>query len=214
MFNNDFNRLDEYIRQHSSPESELLQELSRQTHLKVMRPRMLSEHIQGRVLSMLSRMIVPQNILEIGTFTGYSALCLSEGLAKNGRLFTYDVNDEIEEFTRSFIEKSPYANQISYKIADARDALPKLDVMFDLVFIDGDKRQYPDYFELVLPKLRNGGFIIADNVLWSEKVIDKSAYDDPYTKGVLDFNQMVTRSDEVENVIFPFRDGLMVLQKK
>ncbi|MDA3866157.1 MAG: O-methyltransferase [Salinivirgaceae bacterium] len=214
MFNNNFNKLDDYIRQHSSPESELLQELSRQTHLKVMRPRMLSEHIQGRVLSMLSRMIVPQNILEIGTFTGYSALCLAEGLAKQGRLFTYDVNDEIEEFTRSFIEKSSFADQIIYKIADARDALPKLDVMFDLAFIDGDKRQYPGYFKLVLPKLRKGGFIIADNVLWSEKVIDESAHNDPYTKGVLDFNRMVTQSDEVENVIFPFRDGLMVLQKK
>jgi len=214
MFNNDFQELDGYIMQHSQPESELLKELNRQTHLKIMRPRMLSGHIQGRVLAMLSKMIAPTYILEIGTFTGYSAICLSEGLAPDGILFTYDINDEIEAFTRSYIDKSPKASQIKYAISDARTALQNIDVLFDLVFIDGDKRQYPEYFEMILPKVRQGGFIIADNILWSGKVIEPDAEKDAYTKGVIDFNRMVNESNEVENIIFPFRDGLMVIRKK
>lgn len=213
MFNNDFDQLDDYIKAHSEPESELLKELDRQTHLKILRPRMLSGHIQGRVLAMISKMIQPQNILEIGTYTGYSTICLSEGLREDGMLITCDVNDEIEHFTRSFIAKSPNAKQIEYRIQDGREFLKNNTLSFDLVFIDGDKRQYPDYYEMVLPHVCKGGYIIADNILWSGKVIEESESHDEYTKGVLQFNEMVQNDDRVENVIFPFRDGLMVMRK-
>jgi predicted O-methyltransferase YrrM len=213
MFNNDFDQLDDYIKAHSEPESELLKELDRQTHLKILRPRMLSGHIQGRVLAMISKMIQPQNILEIGTYTGYSTICLSEGLRQGGKLITCDVNDEIEAFTRSFIEKSNRANQIEYRIQDGRELLVDNTLKFDLVFIDGDKRQYPDYYEMVLPHVIKGGYIIADNILWSGKVIEENENPDDYTKGVLQFNEMVQNDARVENVIFPFRDGLMVIRK-
>ncbi len=214
MFNNDFNKLESYIRAHSAPESELLAELDRQTHLNVLRPRMISGHIQGRVLSMLSNMIRPRSIFEIGTFTGYSAICLAEGLQNGGQLFTCDVNDELEGFTRSYIERAPAAHKIDYRIADARVLLKELDMMYDLVFIDGDKRQYPEYYESVFPYVREGGYIIADNVLWGEKVINTTPDDDDYTLGVKAFNDMVTSDTRVEHVIFPFRDGLMVVRKK
>lgn len=214
MFHNNFLDLETYIEQHSEPESELLKELNRQTNLKILRPRMISGHLQGRVLAMISKMISPKSILEIGTFTGYSAICLSEGLDSNGKLYTYDINDEIESFARSFIEKSPNASQIIYTILDARKAIETTSTTFDLAFIDGDKRQYPEYFDMILPRINNGGFIIADNILWSGKVIEPNAEKDAYTKGVLDFNEKVTKSAEVENVIFPFRDGLMVVRKK
>ncbi len=214
MFNNDFQKLDEYIRAHSEPESDLLKELDRQTHLKILRPRMLSGHIQGRVLSMISKMLAPELIFEIGTFTGYSAICLAEGLKLAGRLITVDVNDEIEAFTQSFLDRSPNSQQIDYRIADYRQILQTLNQPIDLAFIDGDKREYPSYYEEILPKVKPGGFVIADNVLWNEKVIDSDSPKDPYTAGVLAFNEMVTGDDRVENVIFPFRDGLMVLRKK
>ncbi|WP_462280360.1 O-methyltransferase [Salinivirga cyanobacteriivorans] len=214
MFNNDFNKLEAYIRQHCEPESELLAELDRQTHLKVLRPRMLSGHVQGRVLAMLSKMIAPQYIFEIGTFTGYSAICLTEGLKNEGRLITCDPNDELASFTQSFIERAPDARKIDYRIADARTLIKELDLMFDLVFIDGDKRQYPEYYEMILPYVRQGGYIIADNVLWNEKVVDAPSNMDEYTQGVLRYNKMVTNDPGVENVVFPFRDGLMVARKK
>ncbi|HKK60461.1 MAG TPA: O-methyltransferase [Salinivirga sp.] len=214
MFNNDFNKLETYIRQHCEPESELLAELDRQTHLKVLRPRMLSGHVQGRVLAMLSKMIAPQYIFEIGTFTGYSAICLAEGLKSEGRLITCDPNDELASFTQSFINRAPDAGKIDYRIADARALIKEFDLMFDLVFIDGDKRQYPEYYEMIVPYVRQGGYIIADNVLWNEKVVDASANDDEYTHGVLTYNKMVTKDPGVENVVFPFRDGLMVARKK
>ncbi|PLX25164.1 MAG: methyltransferase [Salinivirgaceae bacterium] len=213
MFNNDFDKLDDYIKAHSEPENELLKELDRQTHLKILRPRMLSGHIQGRVLSMISNMINPQNILEIGTYTGYSTICLSEGLREGGRLITCDVNDEIETFTRSFLDRSQRANQIDYRIQDARELLKNNNIEFDLVFIDGDKRQYPEYYELVLPHVRQGGYLIADNILWSGKVIEDNDHPDEYTLGVLSFNEMVQNDNRVQNVIFPFRDGLMVIRK-
>ena len=213
MFNNDFDKLDDYIKAHSEPENELLKELDRQTHLKILRPRMLSGHIQGRVLSMISNMINPQNILEIGTYTGYSTICLSEGLREGGRLITCDVNDEIETFTRSFLDRSQRANQIDYRIQDARELLKNNNIEFDLVFIDGDKRQYPEYYELVLPHVRQGGYLIADNILWSGKVIEDNDHPDEYTLGVLRFNGMVQNDNRVQNVIFPFRDGLMVIRK-
>lgn len=214
MFNNDFEKLNNYIEEHSEPESELLKELHRQTYLKMLRPRMLSGHIQGRVLSMISKMISPKNILEIGTFTGYSAICMAEGLTADGKLYTYDINDEIESFTRGFLNQSTDANKIVYQILDARKTLEQSNTIFDLVFIDGDKRQYPEYFTMVLPRVKPGGYIIADNVLWNEKVIEPNAEKDSYTKGVMDFNRMVNESVQVENVIFPFRDGLMVMRKK
>lgn len=214
MFNNDFNKLESYIKAHTEPENELLKELERETHLKILRPRMLSGHIQGRVLAMLSKMIAPQNIFEIGTFTGYSAICLSEGLVPDGKLITCDVNDEIEDFTRGFIERSPHANNIEYIIADARKVLQDLNQTFDLVFIDGDKRQYQEYYKMVFPHVKAGGFIIIDNVLWGEKVLVDPADDDPYTAGVQGCNTLIQHDQRVENVIFPFRDGLMVLRKK
>lgn len=213
MFNNDFDQLDEYIKAHSEPESELLKELDRQTHLKILRPRMLSGHIQGRVLAMISQMIQPKYIFEIGTFTGYSTICMSEGLLDGGKLITCDVNDEIEAFTRSYLERSAKVDQIDYLIQDARELLKQNVLEFDLVFIDGDKRQYPDYYEMVLPHVKKNGYIIADNVLWSGKVIEKNDHPDEYTKGVLQFNEMVQQDERVQNVIFPFRDGLTVMRK-
>ncbi len=214
MFNNDFQKLDDYIRAHSEPESGLLKELDRQTHLKILRPRMLSGHIQGRVLSMISKMLSPKFIFEIGTFTGYSAICMAEGLHPQGKLITCDVNDEIESFTRSFIDRAPNAQQIDYRIADYRQILKNLDQPINLAFIDGDKREYPEYYKEILPKVSPGGFVVADNVLWNGKVIDSDSRKDPYTAGVLAFNDLVTNDERVENVIFPFRDGLMVLRKK
>ena len=213
MFNNDFDQLDDYIKAHSEPESDLLKELDRQTHLKILRPRMLSGHIQGRVLAMISHMIQPKYICEIGTFTGYSTICLSEGLMGDGKLITCDVNDEIEPFTRSYLERCEKAELIDYRIQDARELLEKNDLKFDLVFIDGDKRQYPDYYEMVLPHVKKNGYIIADNVLWSGKVIEALDANDEYTKGVLTFNEMVQNDERVQHVIFPFRDGLTVMRK-
>lgn len=207
--------ISEYTENHTEPESELLSKLTRETYLKVLMPRMLSGHLQGRVLSMLSHMIKPLNILEIGTYTGYSALCLAEGLQENGKLITLDINEELEDFVREFFDASPFASQIEYKIGNALNTIPTLNFNFDLVFIDADKINYTHYYDLVFDKVNQGGYIIIDNVLWSGKVIVKEgAKIDVDTQAILDFNKRVHLDPRVQNVLFPIRDGLMILRKK
>lgn len=202
-----------FIHDHTSPANDLLNELERETYLKVLRPRMVSGHLQGKVLEMLSQMIQPKYILELGTFTGYSALCLAKGLPIEGVLHTIDHNDELETFAQKYFDKSPYKNQIQLHIGDARNLIPTFEETFDLVFMDADKRQYSEYYDLIFDKINPGGYLIADDVLWYGKMnLDKP--DDAYTKGLMDFNKKVQEDDRVENVLFPIRDGLMVVRKK
>jgi predicted O-methyltransferase YrrM len=203
----------DYILSHSSPPSALLNELERLTYLKVLRPQMVSGHLQGKVLEMISCMIRPTYILELGTFTGYSALCLAKGLTYKGKLITIDINDELEDVTQSFFNRSEYKNRIDFRIGDARIIIPDLTHSFDLVFIDADKRQYPEYYDLVFDKVAPGGFIIADDVLWYGKVNDQLEDNDTYTQGLIAFNENVQADPRVENVIFPVRDGLMIVRK-
>lgn len=205
--------IQKYVDQHTEAESPLLHELTRETHKKIMMPRMISGHLQGRVLSMLSHMIRPERVLEIGAFTGYSALCLAEGLVNGGKLITIDKNEELETMARRFIAKAGYEKTIEYHVANAMKLVPTLDGPFDLVFIDADKINYYNYFKLVLEKVRPGGFIIADNVLWSGKVIDTGKKIDKDTQALLDFNRLIHADDRVEKVLFPVRDGLMVIRK-
>ncbi|MBI9067362.1 MAG: O-methyltransferase [Salinivirgaceae bacterium] len=202
-----------YIYNHSTKPNELLDELERQTYLKILRPQMLSGPIQGKVLEMLSCMIQPKRILELGTFTGYSALCLAKGLTSNGKVITIDINDELQEFAQSFFDKSKYKNQIEFLIGDVKNIVPNLNEVFDIVFIDADKREYSEYYNLVFDKVRPGGFIIADDVLWYGKVTETIPVNDMYTKGLLAFNERIQNDSRVENVIFPIRDGLMVVRK-
>ena len=203
-----------YSNTHTSPESEVLSQLNRETHAKVLQARMLSGHLQGRFLAMISHMIQPTNILEIGTYTGYSALCMAEGLQKDGKLITIDINEELETFTRSFFEASGLASRIDFRIGNALEIIPTLPETFDLVFIDADKPNYANYYNSVIEKVRVGGFIIADNVLWSGKVAGTSSKVDKDTQNMLDFNQKIHEDERVENVLLPIRDGLMVVRKK
>jgi caffeoyl-CoA O-methyltransferase len=198
-----------YAEQHTSPESDLLKKINRDTHANVLRPRMLSGHLQGRVLSMISHMIRPKRILEIGTYTGYSALCLAEGLAPDGKLITIDINEELEPKVRAHF--ASIHDKIDYKIGDALHIIPTLTDTFDLVFIDADKSNYSNYFDLVIDKVRPGGFILADNVLWSGKVLNKNPDSD--TKVILAFNEKIQRNSQVENVVLPIRDGIMIIRK-
>jgi caffeoyl-CoA O-methyltransferase len=207
-------RLASYIEDHTDAEPELLQALDRETHLKVLMPRMISGHFQGRVLSMLSKMIRPEHILEIGTYTGYSALCLAEGLRENGTLITLDINEELEEMVRSYFDRSAYKGQIDYRLGNALDLIPQIDEQFDIVFIDADKENYARYYDLVFDKIRPGGYMIADNVLWSGKVAAENIKIDKDTRAILDFNRKVQEDDRVENVLFPIRDGLLIARKK
>lgn len=200
--------LESYIQDHSEEEPRLLQELTRETHLKVVRPRMLTGHFQGRVLSMLSKIIHPKNILEIGTYTGYSAICLAEGLQKDGKLHTIDTNEELLEIQRRYFNKSAYGNQIVQHNGDAKTIIPTLDSVFDLIFIDAEKNEYPDYFELVMEKTKSGSIILSDNVLWSGKVIDASSFTDKTTKMFLEYNKKLKEDPRVETVLLPIRDGL------
>ncbi len=211
FLNDDINA---YSEAHTSTENDVLNELNRQTHLKTVNPRMLSGHLQGRVLSMISKMIQPHRILEIGTFTGYSALCLAEGLKKNGQLITIDINYELEHFVLEYIEKAGFTNQIEMKIGNALDILPQLDLNFDLVFIDADKPNYLNYYNALIETLPNGSIIIADNVLWSGKVTQETKIDDASTAALKLFNQKIQNDDRVENLLLPIRDGLMVIRKK
>lgn len=207
--------IDNYVRRHTEPEPEYLYDLNRATHLKVLQPRMLSGHLQGRVLSMLSHMIRPKRVLEIGTYTGYAALCLAEGLAVGGALHTIDINEELEEMVREFVGRSPYADQIHFHIGNALDIVPGLDGDFDLVFIDADKTNYANYYDLLIDRLPSGAYLIADNVLWSGKVLDKKELEsDPDTAALAAFNEKIHADDRVQNVLFPVRDGLMIIRKK
>jgi len=206
-------KLEQYIEQHSSPEDPILEDLYRQTHIKFINPNMVSGHLQGKFLEMLSLMVRPDNILEIGTFTGYSAICLSRGLKPDGKLITIEINDELSSFAHSFFCKAGVDSKITQLTGRAQDIIPGLNIMFDLVFIDGDKREYVEYYKLIIDKVNPGGFIIADNVLWGEKVLEKETTD-PQTRGIINFNEMVRRETAVEEVILPIRDGLMLIRKK
>ncbi|RLD68083.1 MAG: methyltransferase [Bacteroidetes bacterium] len=206
-------QIEEYILKHSVKENKLLAEINRQTHAKVLMPRMLSGHLQGRILSMISLLIKPKIILEIGTYTGYSALCLAEGLSPDGELHTIDINDELESFILKYFHQSAYKNQLFLHIGDALDVIPRLPNNIDLVFIDADKRFYLNYYQRVIDKMKPGGLILADNVLWGGKVINPIEDNDEYTKGILTFNDFVQKDKRVENVILPVRDGIMMLRK-
>lgn len=206
-------KLTRYIIDHTSPEDNYLRELDRETHLKVLRSRMLSGHLQGQILSMISRMIRPKCILEIGTFTGYSALCLAKGLAKGGKLHTIEIDDELESFAKKYFLKSGMGDRIVQHIGDARQIIPTISQKFDLVFIDADKREYCDYYELVFGQVPVGGYILADNVLWDGKVIDPEAANEEQTRGILEFNNLIQSDSRVQNVILPVRDGIMLVHK-
>ncbi len=206
--------LDKYICNHSENEPDYLKELNRKTHLEVLQPRMLSGHYQGRVLSILSHMIRPNRILEIGTYTGYSALALAEGLQEDGLLITIDVNEELEEMVSTFISKSGMSGKIQNLIGDATELIPDLDHEFDIVFIDADKKNYITYYNLVFDKVKKGGYIIADNVLWSGKVLEEYDSLDKSTKIIMDYNRLIHEDDRVQEVLFPIRDGLMIARKK
>lgn len=202
-----------YADAHTTPENEVLRRLNRDTHAHVLRPRMLSGHLQGRFLALIARMIQPRRILEIGTYTGYSALCLAEGLTPDGRLITLDNNEELEGFARRHWANSPYAAQIDLRLGQAADLIPTLDEVFDLVFIDADKENYALYYDLVFDKVRPGGFLLADNVLWSGKVVQPVKPSDRDTQAVLAFNQKIHNDPRVENVLLPIRDGLLLVRK-
>ena len=202
--------LENYIEQHSEKEPDLLAALNKETYQKVLLPRMLSGHFQGRVLSMLSKLIRPLNILEIGTYTGYSALCLCEGMQENGILQTIDIKEELVDFQRKHFDKSPWGNQILQHLGEAIDIIPTLDIKFDLVFIDADKENYINYFELIVPKMNKGGIILSDNVLWSGKVLEPLQKNDLSTKILLEYNQLLKNDPRVETVLLPIRDGLTV----
>jgi predicted O-methyltransferase YrrM len=203
--------IEEYARVFSGEPSALLQELDRETHAMILQPRMLSGHLQGRFLSFFAKVCRPTTILEIGTFTGYSALCLAEGLLAGGRLITIDINEELETFTRSFFDRSDYKEQIDYRIADAKDELTKIEGPFDLVFIDADKRNYALYYDLIIDKISPGGIILVDNVLWSGKIVDENARDKS-TQALKDFNQKCLDDPRVDKMLLPLRDGLYMLR--
>lgn len=207
-------KLDDYVCAHTENEPEVLNALNRKTHLTVLRSRMLSGHFQGRLLSMLSHMIQPERILEIGTYTGYSAICLAEGLIENGKLTTIDINEELEDITREFIQKTNLDNKIEYIIGDAMQIVPQLDEQFDLVFIDADKKNYCNYYHLVFDKVKPGGYILADNVLWSGKVVEDYEALDSETKIIMDYNKMVHEDPRVQEILLPIRDGLMLARKR
>ncbi|MBT4919085.1 MAG: O-methyltransferase [Flavobacteriaceae bacterium] len=207
-------KLDDYIVDHSQKEPELLQQLSKETWQKVLAPRMLSGHFQGRVLSLISKMVNPRYILEIGTYTGYSALCLAEGIQTKGLLHTIDNNEEIFDLQRKYFDKSIYGNQIIQHIGNALNVIPSLDITFDLVFIDADKKNYPNYLEIILPKLKSGSIILSDNVLWTGKVIEPLQKGDQDTKALLEYNKMINEHSQLETVLLPIRDGLTLTRVK
>ena len=205
--------LEDYVLRHTSPEPNYLYRLWRATNVHTIHGRMASGHLQGRLLKMLVQMIRPKNILEVGTFSGYSAIAMAEGLESGGRLYTFEINDEMEDFTRPWIEQSPVADRIDFRIGDALTEAPKLGIMFDMAFIDGDKRHYHECYDIVLDILRPGGYIIADNTLWDGHVVETEYAHDHQTQGILDFNDYVAADDRVEQVILPLRDGLTLIRK-
>lgn len=206
-------KLDDYVVSHSQKEPDLLKQLNRETNQKMLQPRMLSGHYQGRVLSILSKMINPEFVLEIGTYTGYSALCLAEGMKKNGQLHTIDINEELADFQKKYFDSSDYSENIIQHIGDATEIIPKLDLQFDLVFIDADKPNYPNYFELIIDKMKPGSILLSDNVLWSGKVIEKVKADDESTKALLEYNRLLNEDHRLETVLLPIRDGLTISRK-
>ena len=206
--------LESYILNHIEPEPDYLYRLWRATNIHMLHGRMASGHLQGRLLKMLVKMIRPKNVLEVGTFSGYSAICMAEGLEKGGMVYTFEINDEQEDFTRPWIEGSPVADRIRFIIGDANTEAPKLGITFDMAFIDGDKRTYRDTYETVLALLRPGGFIVADNTLWDGHVVDHNFDRDPQTQGIETFNDYVMHDDRVEQVILPLRDGLTLIYKR
>lgn len=203
--------LSEYSERHTSPESDLLKKIARDTNARVMMPRMLSGHLQGRFLSMVSKMIRPKNILEIGTYTGYSAICLAEGLSPGGRLFTLDENEELESRVRSYFSEAGLDKVVDYRIGDALKIIPELQITFDLVFIDADKENYSNYFDLVINNVSAGGYLLVDNVLWSGKVLDPKP--DKDTRAIVEFNKKILADCRVENVLVPVRDGILMMRK-
>ncbi len=205
-------KIDHYSLNHSQDELPILKKINRETHSKVLMPRMLSGHMQGNFLMMISKMIEPTNILEIGTYTGYSAICLAQGLNEKGKLITIDINEELENMVRSFFSEAKLDSKIEYKIGNALNIIPELKLGFDLVFIDADKKNYSNYYDLVFDKVNTGGYIIADNVLWSGRVLDSKM--DIDTKAIDDFNKKIHADKRVEQMLLPLRDGLMIIRKK
>jgi predicted O-methyltransferase YrrM len=207
--------LEDYIHSHTSEEEEVLNELDRETHQKIYHPRMISGHLQGKLLQMFCRMIRPLKILEIGTYTGYSAISMAFATEPEAVIYTIEKNDELRDFTEKYFLKAGVNQKIKFLTGDAKDMIPEINETFDLIFIDGDKFEYSDYYNLVFPKLRSNGFIIADNVLWSGKVIEKNIKNNDHeTKGIIEFNKMIQNDDRVENMLLPMRDGLMIIRKK
>ena len=205
--------IENYIEEFTSPENKLMKNINRQTHLKTYYPNMLSGHVQGKFLEMISRMIKPERILEIGTFTGYSAIALASGLSKNGKIITIDINEELEDLINSFFKESEYSDKIELLMGDAMEIIPKLEDEFDLVFIDADKEQYVDYYELAINKVKPGGYLLADNVLWGGKVLEDDSKSDNETRGIKNFNQHVKEDSRVEQVMLSIRDGLLLIRK-
>ncbi|MGN1256159.1 MAG: O-methyltransferase [Bacteroidaceae bacterium] len=205
--------IDEYILEHIDTEGPYLRALYRDTHLKLLYPRMASGHLQGRLLKMLVQMIRPRQVLEIGTYSGYSALCMAEGLTEGATIHTFEINDEQEEFTRPWLEQSPWADKIKFYIGDALQLVPQLGLTFDLAFMDGDKRNYVAYYEMILPRLHPGGYLLADNTLWDGHVVEEQTHD-AQTMGIKAFNDLVAADERVEKVILPLRDGLTLIRKK
>ena len=206
--------LDDYVVKHSEDEPELLQQLNRETYQKILQPRMLSGHFQGRVLSMISKLVNPKNILEIGTYTGYSALCLAEGMQSDGELHTIDIDEELYNFQRKYFDKSKFGQQIHQHLGNALEIIPNLDKTFDLIFIDADKENYSNYFNCVIDKLNSGGIILSDNVLWSGKVIEAFQPDDTSTKALIEYNTLLKNDERIETVLLPIREGLTISRKK
>lgn len=207
-------KIEAYSLAHSQPESDVLKKLNRDTHAHILMPRMLSGHMQGNLLRMLSNMIQPQHILEIGTYTGYSGICLAQGLQEGGKLHTIDINEELEKMVRSFFDEAGLSNKINYYVGNALDIIPTIKEKFDLVFIDADKKNYAAYYDMVFDKVNAGGYIIADNVLWSGKVLDAPEKMDADTKAIDAFNKKIHSDTRVEHLLLPVRDGLMIVRKK
>ena len=208
------NNLDDYIKKYSEEEDSVLYELFRETNKKVLQPRMLSGHIQGKILEMLTRMMQPQNVLEIGTYTGYGTICIAKGLPENGIIHTIEINDELEGLNQYYIQKAGVSDKVYTHTGTAQAIVPEINEMYDCIFIDGDKREYPEYLEISKKYLKHSGFILADNVLWNGKVLDSPQNRDKHTQGIQEFNEAVKNDPELENVIFPLRDGLMIIRKK
>ena len=206
-------KIEQYIALHLDEEDEVLRELNRETHLKVLGARMISGHLQGQVLTMFSKMIRPLRILELGTFTGYSAICLARGLQPDGKLITIEIDDELQQIANDFFIKAGLQDKIIQKIGPALEIIPPLSESFDLVFIDADKREYSAYYHAVFPKVKNGGFILADNTLWNGKVLDEIDPGDKQTQGIIDFNACIKSDNRVEKIILPLRDGLTIIRK-